>query len=166
MLLAASCTSVYALNTIWKQIFGLLCSLACLNVGRFRSMSLYCNLLSVVWSYYKLLMSQTFSIVRTNLSQYFLNPLNTELNPICPLLALLGGATIVVVSRLRVNLYEFVTLWPKFGILSCLVSLHHVLFVWHILTPISFCFWSRKFFLFCLYSSFWHFSQKKLCTLW
>jgi hypothetical protein len=33
-----------------------------------------------------------------------LNPLNAELNPICHLLALLGGATIIVVSRLRVNL--------------------------------------------------------------
>jgi hypothetical protein len=31
------------------------------------------------------------------------NPLNAELNPICHLLALLGGANIVVVSRLRVN---------------------------------------------------------------
>ena len=31
------------------------------------------------------------------------NPLNAELNPICHLLALLGGTTIVVVSRLRVN---------------------------------------------------------------
>jgi hypothetical protein len=31
------------------------------------------------------------------------NPLNAELNPICHLLALLGGATIVVVSRLRVT---------------------------------------------------------------
>jgi hypothetical protein len=31
------------------------------------------------------------------------NPLNTELNPICHLLALLGDATIVEVSRLRVN---------------------------------------------------------------
>ena len=31
------------------------------------------------------------------------NPLNAELNPICHLLALLGGATIAVVSRLRVN---------------------------------------------------------------
>ena len=31
------------------------------------------------------------------------NPLNAELNSICHLLALLGGATIVVVSRLRVN---------------------------------------------------------------
>ena len=31
------------------------------------------------------------------------NRLNAELNPICHLLALLGGATIVVVSRLRVN---------------------------------------------------------------
>ena len=34
-----------------------------------------------------------------------LNPLNAELNPICHLLPLLGGATIVVVSRLRVNHY-------------------------------------------------------------
>jgi hypothetical protein len=33
----------------------------------------------------------------------FFNPLNAELNPICHLLALLGGATIVDVSRLRVN---------------------------------------------------------------
>ena len=31
------------------------------------------------------------------------NPLDAELNPICHLLALLGGATIVVVSRLRVK---------------------------------------------------------------
>src|SRR5215475_2203620 len=30
-------------------------------------------------------------------------PLNAELNPICHLLALLGGATIVVVSRLKVK---------------------------------------------------------------
>ena len=36
---------------------------------------------------------------------YLLNPLNAELNPICHLLALLGGATIVVVSRLRVKVY-------------------------------------------------------------
>ena len=35
------------------------------------------------------------------------NPLNAELNPICHLLALLEGATIVVVSRLRVNLVRF-----------------------------------------------------------
>jgi hypothetical protein len=34
---------------------------------------------------------------------YPVNPLNAELNPIRHLLALLGGATIVVVSRLRVN---------------------------------------------------------------
>jgi hypothetical protein len=32
------------------------------------------------------------------------NPLNAELNPICHLLALLGGATIVVISRLRVKI--------------------------------------------------------------
>ena len=34
------------------------------------------------------------------------NPLNAELNPICHLLALLGGATIVVVSRLRVKYFN------------------------------------------------------------
>ena len=33
-----------------------------------------------------------------------INPLNAELNPICHLLALLRGTTIVVVSRLRVNI--------------------------------------------------------------
>ena len=36
-----------------------------------------------------------------------INPLHAELNPIGHLLALLGGATIVVVSRLRVNIYKF-----------------------------------------------------------
>jgi hypothetical protein len=34
---------------------------------------------------------------------FIFNPLNAELNPICHLLTLLGGATIVVVSRLRVK---------------------------------------------------------------
>src|SRR5215471_16310747 len=34
---------------------------------------------------------------------FFVHPLIAELNPICHLLALLGGATVVVVSRLRVN---------------------------------------------------------------
>ena len=43
-------------------------------------------------------MSEATPLLRTGL-----NPLNAELNPICHLLALLGGATIVVVSRLRVN---------------------------------------------------------------
>ena len=33
----------------------------------------------------------------------YINPLNAELNPICHLLTLLGGETIVVVSRLRVK---------------------------------------------------------------
>ena len=37
------------------------------------------------------------------LSVNAIKPLNAELNPICHLLALLGGATIVVVSRLRVK---------------------------------------------------------------
>ena len=37
------------------------------------------------------------------------NPLKAELNPICHLLALLGGATIVVVSRLRVKFFQSLT---------------------------------------------------------
>ena len=42
------------------------------------------------------------------MSLNLINPLNAELNPTCHLLALLGGATIVVVSRLRVNLEFYV----------------------------------------------------------
>jgi len=38
----------------------------------------------------------------------YLNPLNAKLNPICHLLALLGGATVVVVSRLRFNFVYYV----------------------------------------------------------
>ena len=87
VLLEASCTSLYALNAIQKQIFELLFSLACQNVGLFRIMSFYCNLLTQV------LMSHTFSIVRTNLSQYFL------------------------------NLYDFITLCPNFGIWLCVLCL-------------------------------------------
>jgi hypothetical protein len=44
-----------------------------------------------------------FREVRSLQIQIIVNPLNAELNPICRLLALLGGATIVVVSRLRGN---------------------------------------------------------------
>ena len=43
------------------------------------------------------------------------NPLNAELNPICHLLALLGGATIVVVSRLRVKVFEKIVLRKMHG---------------------------------------------------
>ena len=41
-------------------------------------------------------------VIKTTRKQ--VNPLNAELNPICHLLALLGCATIVVVSRLRVKI--------------------------------------------------------------
>jgi hypothetical protein len=34
----------------------------------------------------------------------FINPLNAELNPICPLLALLGARPILHVSRIRVKI--------------------------------------------------------------
>jgi uncharacterized membrane protein len=61
----------------------------------------------------------------------FLSPLNAELNPICHLIALLGGATIVVVSRLRVNVKEqvcvtyvgcFVCLRPTFNLVSVILA--------------------------------------------
>jgi hypothetical protein len=44
----------------------------------------------------------TSSYIHGAIFQY-INPLNAELKPICLLLALLGGATIVDVSRLRVK---------------------------------------------------------------
>jgi hypothetical protein len=46
------------------------------------------------------------------------NPLNAELNPICHFLSLLGGATIVVVSRLRVNIYLVINKCVTAAILS------------------------------------------------
>jgi hypothetical protein len=36
----------------------------------------------------------------------FINPLNTELNPICHLLAFLGAHLILHVSRIRVNILK------------------------------------------------------------
>jgi len=41
--------------------------------------------------------------IETTIYSVNINPLNAELNPICHLLTLLGGATIVVFSRLRVK---------------------------------------------------------------
>jgi hypothetical protein len=45
----------------------------------------------------------TLSTVNDTPHNVAINPLNAELNPICHLLALLGGATIVVISKLRVK---------------------------------------------------------------
>src|SRR5215469_11612172 len=44
---------------------------------------------------------------------FFMHPLNAKLNPISHLLALLGGANIVVISRLRVklNLHDYLILF-------------------------------------------------------
>ena len=51
---------------------------------------------------------QIISKLNLRYSHYHsLIPLNAELNPICHLLALLGGTTIVVVSRLRVKTRKF-----------------------------------------------------------
>ena len=57
--------------------------------------------ISSVISLYKIKENVTFK--HTPGSEVIFNPLNAELNPICHLLALLGGATIVVVSKLRVK---------------------------------------------------------------
>ena len=67
--------------------------------------------------------------------RFSLNPLNAELNPICHLQALLGGATIVVVSRLRVKddrfstglNYELIFLYPD-------QQMHNIHIYIHILT--------------------------------
>ena len=49
------------------------------------------------------LITYKFSLLTAEKLVTCFNPLNAELNPICHLLALLGGETIVAVSRLRVN---------------------------------------------------------------
>ena len=46
------------------------------------------------------------------------NLLNAELNPICHLLALLGGATIVVVSRLRVKGRQYTGRFIMFSVIT------------------------------------------------
>jgi hypothetical protein len=47
-----------------------------------------------------------------------IKPLNAELNPICHLLALLGGATIVVFSRLRVKSVKV----RRYGLCGCVCA--------------------------------------------
>ena len=49
------------------------------------------------------ILSEILLILCRTQQHFTINPLNAKLNPICHLLALLGGATIVVVSRLRIN---------------------------------------------------------------
>ena len=63
--------------------------------------------LSIATSAVTLVQEQNFNKTDT------FNPLNAELNPIYHLLALLGGATIVVVSRLRVKIDFFLYLRNK-----------------------------------------------------
>jgi hypothetical protein len=64
--------------------------------------------------------NQSSSFFYSMFLQINFNPLNAELNPICHLLALLGGATIVGVSRLRVNII-FPYLYQSFK-----RSVHHI----------------------------------------
>jgi hypothetical protein len=53
--------------------------------------------------YFMSLFQEGCTYYRQMVARLYINPLNTKLNPTCHLLALLGGATIVAVSRLRVN---------------------------------------------------------------
>ena len=46
-------------------------------------------------------------IAPTNAQHMYINPLNAELNPICPLLALLGAHHILHISRIRVKTLNF-----------------------------------------------------------
>ena len=55
-------------------------------------------------------------------SQSSFKPLNAELNPICHLLALLGGATIVVVSRLRLKARKCAFAQPRVQYLGFVLS--------------------------------------------
>jgi hypothetical protein len=63
-------------------------------------------------------MNIKFGRILTTLQQQPVNLLNTELNPICHLLALLEAHHILHVSRIRVNEAQQ-TLYTKFGISSC-----------------------------------------------
>ena len=69
------------------------------------------------------------------LTQSILNPLNTELNPISHLLALLGAHTILHISRIKVNVleykYKFNPLNSELNPICCLLALlaHHFLHV-------------------------------------
>ena len=70
-------------------------------------------------SYYENLSSRLLRNVCSSNSSGDLNPLNAELNPICHLLAILGRATIVVVSRLRVKVpSQQKVLFPMVSFLS------------------------------------------------
>ena len=61
------------------------------------------------------------------LTQSILNPLNTELNPISHLLALLGAHTILHISRIKVNVleykYKFNPLNSELNPICCLLAL-------------------------------------------
>ena len=72
------------------------------------------------------------------------NPLNAKLNPFCHLLALLGGATIVVVSRLRVKPQKTVTNRLMFSTLPQQLTHHHQIALYAVqFMPLFICLISR-----------------------
>ena len=84
-------TSDSSKNLVIYQVSG--CSIHCLSlVIRYRA--------TVTHSYSDLLQGVAFHLCR-------FNPLSPELNPICYLLALLGGHHFLHVSRIRVKLLTF-----------------------------------------------------------
>jgi len=74
-----------------------------------------------------------------------INPLNAELNPICHLLALLEGATVVVVSRLRVKHMQILlakTIFEKFQVALLALNIYEQNITSYFLLP--FAPWSRS----------------------
>jgi hypothetical protein len=71
------------------------------NIGTVKIHTLLTIFLSFCFVYRAL--CYNYVMLTNNMHTFQINLLNAELNPTCHLLALLGGATIVVVSRLTVR---------------------------------------------------------------
>ena len=74
----------------------------------------------VVWKNEYVWFIRANNAIINSVTRELINPLNAELNPICHLLALLEGATIVDVSGLRVNHCSFLLVSGKrISVLCC-----------------------------------------------
>jgi len=96
--------------------------LARIVAGQGRTSSNASDMYSRSWPFWML---GATPVTPDSASNFHINPLNAELNHICHLLALLGGATIVVVSRLRVKVWNWNTV-------TSLKSLRHSFVILHV----------------------------------